>query len=76
MHRSAAAAASASGHGDSASSPAVHDPGATRRAVSTAARTLSLAKVLRMSDDEAFDTFKAIVLAHWATNPLKTSVGV
>jgi transposase-like protein len=32
--------------------------------LSTAARTLSLAKVLRMSDDEAFDTFKAI---RWAS---------
>src|SRR5580692_7657039 len=28
--------------------------------LSTAARTLSLAKVMRMSDDEAFETFKAI----------------
>lgn len=32
--------------------------------LSTAARTLSLAKVLRMSDDEAFATFKAI---RWAS---------
>jgi transposase-like protein len=31
--------------------------------LSTAARTLSLAKVMRMSDDEAFQTFKAI---RWA----------
>lgn len=33
--------------------------------LSAAARTLSLAKVLRMSDDEAFDAFKAI---RWADN--------
>jgi transposase-like protein len=32
--------------------------------LSAAARTLSLAKVMRMSDDEAFDTFKAI---RWAS---------
>ena len=32
--------------------------------LSSAARTLSLAKVLRMSDDEAFETFKAI---RWAS---------
>ena len=32
--------------------------------LSTAARTLSLAKVMRMSDDEAFNTFKAI---RWAS---------
>jgi transposase-like protein len=32
--------------------------------LSTAARTLSLAKVMRMSDDEAFETFKAI---RWAS---------
>jgi transposase-like protein len=31
--------------------------------LSTAARTLSLAKVMRLSDDEAFDTFKAL---RWA----------
>ena len=33
--------------------------------LSTAARTLSLAKVMRMSDAEAFDTFKTI---RWASN--------
>ena len=33
--------------------------------LSTAARTLSLAKVMRMSDDEAFEAFKAI---RWANN--------
>jgi len=33
--------------------------------LSTAARTLSLAKVMRMSDAEAFDAFKAI---RWASN--------
>ena len=33
--------------------------------LSTQARTLSLAKVLRLSDDEAFETFKAI---RWAEN--------
>ncbi len=33
--------------------------------LSAAARTLSLAKVLRMSDDDAFDAFKAI---RWADN--------
>ncbi len=33
--------------------------------LSAAARTLSLAKVMRMSDDEAFDAFKAI---RWADN--------
>jgi len=33
--------------------------------LSTKARTLSLAKVLRLSDDEAFETFKAI---RWADN--------
>lgn len=33
--------------------------------LSTKARTLSLAKVLRLSDDEAFETFKAI---RWAEN--------
>lgn len=33
--------------------------------LSAAARTLSLAKVMRLSDDEAFDTFKAI---RWAAN--------
>jgi transposase-like protein len=32
--------------------------------LSTAARTLSLSKVLRMSDDQAFEAFKAI---RWAT---------
>jgi len=29
--------------------------------LSTAARTLSLAKVMRLSDDEAFDTFKVSI---------------
>ncbi len=33
--------------------------------LSAAARTLSLAKVMRLTDDEAFDTFKAI---RWASN--------
>src|ERR1700726_391382 len=33
--------------------------------LSTAARTLSLAKVMRMSDDQAFEAFKAI---RWANN--------
>ena len=33
--------------------------------LSTAARTLSLVKVMRMSDAEAFDAFKAI---RWADN--------
>ena len=32
--------------------------------LSTAARTLSLAKVMRMSDDQAFDTFKSV---RWAS---------
>ena len=33
--------------------------------LSSAARTLSLAKVMRLSDAEAYDTFKAI---RWAEN--------
>ena len=33
--------------------------------LSTKARTLSLAKVLRLSDDEAFESFKAV---RWAEN--------
>ena len=37
--------------------------------LSTAARTLSLAKVMRMSDDQAFDTFKSIRWASTAGAP-------
>lgn len=43
--------------------------------LSAAVRTLSLAKVMRMSDDQAFEAFKAI---RWATNdgaPVCTKCG-
>ncbi len=38
--------------------------------LSAKARTLSLAKVMRLSDDEAYETFKAI---RWASNDGKPS---
>jgi transposase-like protein len=43
--------------------------------LSTKARTLSLAKVMRLSDDEAFDTFKAIRWASTEGAPMCTRCG-